>query len=142
MNLSIDQRYNTYSLSIVLHLIHTNSEYNKIWCDKFPDTVSQASNYAKNTDCGCRPVLVKKYRQFRFEADIMTVGFINDNPSCINFDKFCEEVGGQDLHGTVFSVNNTESDFKDFLAILQQKKASFQYFNALPMGEKILVSFF
>jgi len=142
MSLSINPKYNTYSISIVFHLLHNNEDYKNLWVSKFPDTEHQADNFFKDENCGCRPVLLQKYKKFRFEADLMTVEFINENPDVIDIDDFCTQVGGQELRGTMFSIPNTESDYKDFLAALQQKNAQFNHFNVLQMGEKIIVTFF
>lgn len=142
MNLDIDPRYNTYSLSIVLHLLHNNLDYNKLWISKYPQTESQASNFFKNSECGCRPVLVRNYKKFRFSIDCMTVDFINQNPSVLDFDNFCKTVGGQDLRGTIFSVENTESAYKDFVATLLEKKSLFSYYNTVSIGDRILITFF
>lgn len=137
-----DSRYNTYSLSVVLYLLHNSEEYSKIWLDKYQTISDPISNFFKNEECGCRPVLIQNYHRYRFDIDFFTVKFINDNPEVVNFDKLCSEVGGQDLRGTIFSINNTVSDFKDFLSSVQQKKASFNYFNTVTIQDKILISFF
>lgn len=121
-NLNIDDRYSTYSISIILYLLHNNEDYNKLWISHFPQTENQASNFFKDENCGCRPVLLQTYKKLRFKADLFTVQFLIDNPSAINFDEFTKEIGGQDLRGSMFSVNKTESDFKDFMSIIQQKK--------------------
>lgn len=142
MSLSIDSRYNTYAVSIVFHLLHNNENYKNLWIEKFPDTENQANNFFKNENCGCRPVLLQKYKKFRFDADVMTVTFLNENPDVLDFDEFCINTGGQELRGTMFSIPNTESDYKDFLASIQQKKAVFSHFNVLQMGEKIIITFF
>jgi len=138
----IDHRYSTYSIPIVFYLLHNNEEYKNKWVERFPENENQANNFFKNENCGCRPVLLHTYQKLRFEADSMTVDFINSNPDCIDFDKFCEEVGGQNLRGAIFSVRKRESDFKDFMATLQQKKAEFNAFNTLELEDKILITFF
>jgi len=142
MNLTIDPRYNTYAISIVFYLLHNNEDYKNIWIENFPETEHQANNFFKDENCGCRPVLLQKYKKFRFDADVITVKFLNENPEALDFDDFCTNIGGQELRGTMFSVPNTEGDYKDFLASLQQKKAIFSHFNVLQMGEKILITFF
>jgi hypothetical protein len=141
-DLNIDDRYSTYSISIILHLLHNNEEYNKLWISHFPQTESQASNFFKDENCGCRPVLLQTYKKLRFKADLFTVKFLIDNPSVINFDEFIQNVGGQDLRGSMFSIKKTESDFKDFMSIIQQKKAAFTYFNTVALEDKILITFF
>jgi hypothetical protein len=141
-NLNIDDRYSTYSISIILYLLHNNEDYNKLWISHFPQTENQASNFFKDENCGCRPVLLQTYKKLRFKADLFTVQFLIDNPSAINFDEFTKEIGGQDLRGSMFSVNKTESDFKDFMSIIQQKKAAFTYFNTVALDDKILITFF
>jgi len=142
MNLEIDPRYSTYSTSIVLHLLHNNEDYNKLWVSKFPQTEPQASNFFKNENCGCRPVLLSTYKKHRFQVDVFTVDFINSNKKAINLKKFFEENGGQDLAGHVFAIPEGEAHYKDFLAAIQQKKGRFSYFNTLQIDGKILVTFF
>lgn len=142
MNLEIDPRYSTYSTSIVLHLLHNNEEYSKLWISKFPKTESQASNFFKNENCGCRPVLLSTYKKHRFQIDVFTVDFINSNKKAIDLEKFFEENGGQDLAGHVFAIPEGEGHYKDFLAAIQQKKGRFSYFNTIQIDGKILVTFF
>lgn len=142
MEYTIDNRYSTYSTSIIFYLLHNNEDYKNLWVDKFPETENQANNFFKNVNCGCRPVLLNLYKKLRFEVDLLTVNFIKENPTCIDFDKFCKEVGGQNLRGSVFSIPKTESDFKDFMAALQEKKADFNAFNTVEFEDKILISFF
>lgn len=142
MKSPIDKRYSTYSTSIIFHLLHNNEDYNKLWIENYPDTEPQATNFFNNENCGCRPVLLHKYKKFRFDIDLFTVDFLNKNPDVINFDEFCESVGRQDLRGTMFSVKKSESSFKDFFANLQTKNSSFSYFNTLVLEDKILVTFF
>jgi hypothetical protein len=140
--MKIDPRYNTYATSIIFHLLHNNEEYNKLWIEKYPDIEPQATNYFKDVNCGCAPVLLQKYRKFRFDIDFLTVDFINKNPDSINLDDFCQNLGRQELRGTMFSVNKTEADFKNFVASLHKKNASFTFFNTLELEDKILVTFF
>lgn len=142
ITLAYDSRYNTYSIPAIFHLLHHSEDYSKLWISKFPDTQVQAENFFKNENCGCRPVLLQKYYKHRVDVDLFTVYFIHENPNCVNFDDLCKNVGGQDLRGTIFSVNNSIGDFKDFLSSLQQKKASFNHFNTVTIGDKILVNFF
>ena len=142
MNLEIDPRYSTYSISIVLHLLHNNEEYSKLWISKYPQTESQASNFFKNENCGCRPVLLSTYKKHRFQIDVFTVDFINSNKKSIDLEKFFEENGGQDLAGHVFAIPEGEGHYKDFLAAIQQKKGRFSYFNTMQIDGKILVTFF
>jgi len=140
MNLNIDQRYSTYSASIVFYLLHHNQEYSNIWKDKYPQFVNQLDNYFKDINCGCRPPLIQFYRKNRFEIDVFTVDFIN-NQNLIDFDSFCEKFGGQNLRGAMFSIPNNESSYKDFLASLQVKNASFNNFQTLQFDDKILITF-
>ena len=42
-----DSRYNTYSLSVVLYLLHNSEEYNKIWLDKYQAISDPISNFFK-----------------------------------------------------------------------------------------------
>jgi|TARA_B110000305_G_C19321138_1_gene579007 hypothetical protein len=142
MNLEIDPRYSTYSLSIILHLIHNNEDYKNEWIKKYPKTESFATNFFNNENCGCRPKLVSQYKKDRFHADVMTVNFINSNEDVIDFDKFCEENGGQDLTGHVFAIPASEGHYQDFLAAIQQKNATFSHFNTIQINEKILLTFF
>lgn len=142
MKLEIDSRYSTYSLSIVLHLIHNNEDYKNMWCEKYPDTSSFANNFFKNENCGCRPHLVNTYKKDRFNADLMTVNFINENPDSINLEEFFSSNGGQELQGHVFAIPATEGHYKDFLAAVQQKNGIFSYFTTLSIEDKILITFF
>ena len=52
MKTDISIEYSTHSISIVLHLLHNNEDYNKLWIKKFPKTKAQASNFFKNENCG------------------------------------------------------------------------------------------
>tara|TARA_B100000497_G_C7309058_1_gene208356 strand:- start:108 stop:536 length:429 start_codon:yes stop_codon:yes gene_type:complete len=142
MKLQIDKRYSTYSLSIVLHLIHNNEEYKNLWCESYPESESYANNFFKNENCGCRPRLVEAYNLDRFNADIMTVNFINENPEAINLEEFFKSSGGQELKGHVFAIPSTEGHFKDFLSSVQQKNGIFSHFNTLTIEDKILITFF
>lgn len=142
LKLDIDPRYSTYSISIILHLIHNNEEYKDLWCKTYPNTEPFANNFFKNENCGCRPNLVNQYKRDRFNADLMTVNFINTHEDVIDMDKFCEEVGGQNLDGFVFAIPATEGHYKDFLASLQQKNAKFSHFNTLQLNDKIILTFF
>ena len=142
MNLEIDKRYSTYSISIVLYLLHNSQNYNDLWVSRYPDTEMQAKNYYKDINCGCQSVLLQKYTKLRFDIDVMTVHFINKNPECIEFDSFCETHGGQDLRGNMFSIKNKESDFKNFMSTLKEKNARFNSFNTLTLEDKTLITFF
>lgn len=142
MNLEIDKRYSTYSISIVLYLLHNSQNYNDLWVSRYPDTEMQAKNYYKDINCGCQSVLLQKYTKLRFDIDVMTVHFINKNPECIEFDSFCETHGGQDLRGNMFSIKNKESDFKNFMSTLKEKNARFNSFNTLTFEDKTLITFF
>jgi len=142
MNLEIDKRYSTYSISIVLYLLHNSQNYNDLWVSRYPDTEMQAKNYYKDVNCGCRPVLLQKYTKLRFHIDVMTVNFINQNPECIDFNSFFETYGGQDLSGSTFSVKNKQSDFKDFISTLKEKNSRFNSFNSTIIDDKILITFF
>ena len=140
--MKIDPRYNTYATSIIFHLLHNNEEYNKLWIEKYPDTKPQASNYFKDINCGCAPVLLQKYRKFRFDIDFITVQFLLKFPDALNFDEFCKNSGKQELRGTMFAIEKKESSFKDFIANLHTRNASFTFFNTLELDDKILVTFF
>lgn len=142
MNLEIDQRYSTFSLSIVLHLLHTNEDYSKLWVSKYPSTEGPAKNFLKDENCGCRPSLVFQYKKDRFFADIMTVNFLNENPDTLDFDSFCKEKGGQELKGHVFAIPAEEHHYKDFLASLEQRRGIYDHFSTLKMDDKILITFF
>ena len=142
LKLDIDSRYSTYSLSIVLHLIHNNEEFKNLGVEKYPSTESYANNFFKNENCGCRPSLVTADKRDRFNADIMTVNFINTHKDAIDLDKFFEEDGSQNLDGFVFAIPATEGHYKDFLASLQQKNAKFSHFNTLQLNDKIILTFF
>lgn len=142
MDTKIDSRYNTFSTSIIFHLLHNNEKYKNLWVENYPLVKNQANNYFDNENCGCRPVLLQNYRKFRFDVDLMTVNFILKNPDVLNFDEFCTSIGNQEIRGTVFSVNNNPNDFKDFLSTIQQKNYSFNYFNTQTFDDKIIISFF
>lgn len=156
LNLEIDSQYSTFSLSIVLHLIHNNEEYKELWSKKYPNTAPFANNFFKNSNCGCRPNLVNQYKRDRFNADIMTVNFINThedpfkkkNPKegeedeKLDLKGFCDKVGSQELNGFVFAIPASEGHYKDFLASIQQKNAEFSHFNTLQLNDKIILTFF
>lgn len=142
MKLDIDSRYSTFSLSIVLHLLHNNEEYSKLWISKYPNTENQAKNFFKNENCGCRPALVFQYKKDRFSADLLTVNFINENEGSLNFDEFCKEKGGQELKGHVFAIPAEEHHYKDFLASLEQRRGIYDHFSTLKLNDKILITFF
>ena len=142
MNLEIDKRYSTYSTSIVLHLLHTNDKYNKLWIETFPDTSSQAKNFRKNENCGCRPTLLSTYKRNRFHVDLMTVDFINKNNKTIDIETFFDDEGGQDLAGHVFAIPEGEAHYRDFLSAIQQKRGKYSHFNTIQMNGKILITFF
>lgn len=139
MKTDISIQYSTHSISIVLHLLHNNEDYNKLWIEKFPKTKAQASNFFKNENCGCRPVLLSTYKKNRFHVDLFTVNFINENSIDL---KPIYEDGGQDLAGHVFAIPEGEAHYKDFLSAIQQKKGRFNYFNTLQIDGKILITFF
>ena len=142
MNLEVDKKYSTFSTSIIFHLLHNCEDYKNLWLDKYPDLSNQINNYFKNVNCGCRPVLLQHYKRLRFDIDVFTVNFINQNPEVIDLDEFCKKTGSQDLRGTMFSIDNDLSSYKDFMASLQQKNASFSSFNAFIVDDKIIVTFF
>jgi len=141
MSLTTDSRYSTYSLSIVLYLIHNNEDYKNLWCEKYPNAKQYAENFFKDENCGCRPGIIKQYKLDRFHADIMTVEFINKNKDCLNFDEF-EKIGKRDISGHVFSIPKSEGHYQDFLASLQQKNTTYSHFNTTVIDDKILVTFF
>lgn len=142
MNLTIDSKYSTFSISIVFYLLHNNEKYNLLWQENFPDLSNQAKNFFENQNCGCRPPLLQNYLKNRFSVDVFTVNFINENPESIDITSFCEKIGEQNLRGTMFVIENSVSSFKDFMASLQQKRASFSNFNAINIEDKIVVTFF
>lgn len=142
MNLNIDERYSTYSKSIVFYLLHNDEKYSELWKSKYPQFENQLNNFFKDVNCGCRPPLLQHYNKHRFEVDVLTVNYINENKPEFNFDNFCSEYGGQDLRGAMFAIPATKSDYKDFLSSLQVKKANFSNFNSLKLGEEILITFF
>ena len=142
MNLEIDKKYSTFSISIIFHLLHNCEDYKNLWIEKYPELSSQVNNFFKNTNCGCRPVLLQNYKKLRFDIDVFTVDFINNNPDIIDVDEFCKKTGSQDLRGTMFSIDNNIASYKDFMASLQQKNASFNNFNAFIIDDKIVVTFF
>lgn len=142
MKLDIDSKYSTFSTSIIFHLLRKSEEYKNLWIEKYPQYTNQLNNFFKNEHCGCRPVLMQQYKKLRFEIDVFTVNFINENPDVLDVDKFCKETGSQDLRGTVFSINNDMNAYKDFMASLQQKNASFNGFNTITIDDKIVATFF
>lgn len=142
MNLNIDPKYNRYSISIILYLLHSNKDYSKLWIEKYPETETAALNFFENTECGCKPTIVSQYSQDRFNADVMTVSFINDNPDCIDLEKFCEKNGSKDVVGHVFSVPLGEGHYKDFIATVREKRFIFNYFNTTIINDRILITFF
>lgn len=142
MNLDIDPKYNTYSVSIVLFLLNNNESYNKLWKEKYPDTETAASNFFNDPNCGCKPVLLSQYRKDKFNADIMTVSFINENPDCINFEEFYEKYASRDIAGHIFSIPEGEGNYKDFIATLQEKRYIFKFFNTIKIDGRILFTFF
>ena len=141
MNLDTDPRYSTYSISIIYYLLHHNETYNNEWKLHYPENQEQLKNFFKNVDCGCWPVLLQTYRRNRFQIDLMTVNFIN---SINDFDvtEFINSQGRQDLRGTMFSIKDNISEYKDFLANVQAKNADFDYFNTLRVEDKIIINFF
>lgn len=142
MNLEITKDYSTYSTSIVLHLLHNSEDYNNIWKEKYPELSNQLNNFFKNENCGCRPPILQNYIKNRFHIDVFTVDFINSNDSKFDIENFIKEKGSQNLRGAMFVLDNNISSYQDFLASLQQKKASFNNFNAINIGDKIVVTFF
>jgi len=143
MKLDTHPDYSKYSLSIVLHLIQTNEEYKKLWIKTFPKTEAPANNFSKNENCGCRPSLVAQYKQQRFEADLMTVNFINSDPNIsLKINDFIKNKASRDLAGHVFAIPATEGHYKDFLASIEQQNSTYKYFDTLHIGEKIIITFF
>ena len=90
-----------------------------------------ASNFFNDPNCGCKPVLLSQYRKDKFNADIMTVSFINENPDCINFEEFYEKYASRDIAGHIFSIPEGEGNYKDFIATLQEKRYIFKFFNTI-----------
>ena len=89
----------------------------------FPKTEGPANNF-KNENCGCRPALVAQYKAKRFEADLMTVNFLNTNPNnALKIDDFIKKAE-KHLAGHVFAIPATEGHYKDFLASLEQQGLS------------------
>ena len=142
MNFNIDKKYNKYSLSIILYLIHNNEKYNKLWIKCYPQTETAATNFFKDQNCGCKPVLVSEYKNDRFCADMMTVNFINENEDCIDLDSFCENEAERDIAGHIFSIPEGEGHYKDFIATLQEKRFKFKFFNSIKIDGRILITFF
>ena len=138
----IDPRYSTFSVSIFLHLIHNDEKFKNLWIKGYPKTESFANNFFNNENCGCRPSLISAYRRNRFNADLMIVAYLKENPDVLNFDEFCNGNGGQDLSGHVFAIPQEEAHYKDFLAALQQKNSIYSHFNTIQMNDKILITFF
>ena len=141
MNVNISSEYSAFSVGIVLHLIRNNDEYRKMWIEKYPQTEQFVNNFHKNENCGCRPSIIRQYKKDRFNADVMTVDFINSIDS-FDVDEYVKSNPAQDLDGAVFAIPNTEAHYKDFLAALQQKNARFTYFNTLQIDDKIILTFF
>lgn len=142
MNLTIDSRYSTFSISIIFYLLHNNKNYNLLWQEKFPELSNQANNFFENENCGCRPPLFQNYLKNRFSIDVFTVNFINENPQSIDLEVFFQEIGEQNLRGAMFVIDASINSFQDFMVSLQQKKASFSNFNAINIDDKIVVTFF
>jgi len=142
MNLEITEKYNNYSTSVFLYLLHNNKEFNSKFIDAYPDLEGPASNFFNDENCGCKPRLVVRYKKSRFQLDLMIVQFINENPDCINLDSFFESEGFKDISGATFAVNNTEADYRDFLATIGSKNIKHNGFSSVPINDKILVSFF
>lgn len=142
MNLKVDQRYNTFSIKIVLHLIHNSKQYNDLWVKNYPDTETAASNFFNDSNCGCKPVLLSQYKKDKFNADVMTVNFINENPESINLEEIFKDDTERDLHGHIFSIPEGEGHFKDFISTIQEKRYSFKFFNTTKMDNKIFFTFF
>lgn len=140
-DLHINNKYNKYSLYIILHLIHNDESFKDAWIERFPDQKSYAENFFKNENCGCKPRIVSLYHAERFAADLLTVQYINKNPDCINWEEI-EKEAAPDVTGHVFSVPATESHYQDFLASLQQKNAMFNFFVPTKINDKLLISFF
>jgi len=143
MKLESHPEYSKYSLSIVLHLIRTNEEYKKLWIKTFPKTEAPANNFSKNENCGCRPSLVSQYKLKRFEADLMTVNFLNSHPdNSLKINDFIKNQASRDLAGHVFAIPATEGHYKDFLASIEQQNSEYRYFDTLKMNDKIIITFF
>jgi len=142
MNLNINPKYNTYSLSIILHLLHHSEDYNDIWVSNYPSISSQLKNFFNDENCGCKSIIVQNYYKFRFEVDLFTVKFLNDNPKVLDLENFCEQLGRQDLRGTIFSIKNSLAEYKEFLSTLHQKRAYFNNFNSIVIDNNIVFSFF
>lgn len=142
MEFTIDKRYSTFSTSIVFYLLHNNEDYNNLWIENLPELENQCKNFFKDEKCGCRPPLMQNYLKFKFEIDRFTVDFLNRKEVDFDFDDFCSNHGSQNLRGTVFSVDNTIAAYKDLMASVQQKNASFNFFTSIIIEDKIVISFF
>jgi hypothetical protein len=140
MNLKIKSEYNNVATGLVLHLIRNNEEYRKMWLEQYPATENFVNNYVKNENCGCRPSILKQYKRDKFNADMMTVNFINTSDD-FDFENYLKESPAQHLEGSVFAIPNTEAHYKDFLAALQQKNAQFNSFNTIQIKDKIILTF-
>lgn len=140
MNLEIRSEYNNVAMGLVLHLVRKNEDYRKLWLSKYPETENYVNNFVKNENCGCRPSILKQYKRDKFNADMMTVDFIN-NCEDFDFDQYLKDNPAQYLEGNVFAIPNTEAHYKDFLAALHQKNAKFNYFNTLQVSDKIILTF-
>ena len=142
MKYEIDLQYNQYSEAIILHLIRSSEEYLNLFISQHPDLEPQLSNFHENENCGCRPVILMRYKKVRFQIDLMTVKFINDNPDVINLTDFCSNLGHRNLAGSIFSIPDTEADFKDFLSGIKAKGDTYNGLNTLHLDNRILVTFF
>tara|TARA_B100002019_G_scaffold293175_1_gene319160 strand:- start:20379 stop:20804 length:426 start_codon:yes stop_codon:yes gene_type:complete len=141
MNLSIDKRYSSLSLGILLHLIHNNEDFKNKWIEKYPNTKQYAENFFKDENCGCRPRIIQQYKADRFDADIFIVNYINENEGVIDWNEM-ESKAERDISGHVFSIPATESHYQDFLSSLHQKNATYEHFTSLVLKDKIILTFF
>lgn len=142
MDYNIDTKYSVYSASIIFHLLRSSKAYNDLFVKHHPDLAGPLTNFYSNEDCGCRANIYKRYKKLRFQIDLMTVKFINENPECIDIKSFCDSIGELNLKGTMFSIPNTESDLKDFLSKMNIKNASYSGFNTIVIDDRILITFY
>jgi hypothetical protein len=142
MNIEISKKYSTHSTALFLELLHNNKDFNTLFVKEYPELEGPATSFFADENCGCKPRLLVCYRNFRFHIDLMIINYIQSNPDCIDLDDFFETNYKKDLSKATFAIDNTESDYNNFLATANAKSIDPKGFSTTVIGDKILITFF
>jgi hypothetical protein len=144
MNIPKDKEI--YFHKIILNLILVSEDFKSILQSEFPNIYADIQSASVNPNCSC----VKKVEKELFENKEKSLHLLNNFlsnktnlekiQSVLNVDY--ESLSPKSYSGKMFTIENTEEKFKEFVSLVQKDKGMFRNFSTAINAEGKLHIYF